>query len=298
MHLDNKRPTLGFVGAGKVGGVLARLWSAAGYQISAVYSRTDAKAGVLAEQVGAAVAKSIDEVVAAADLTLLTVTDDAIELVAEAIGYENLSGKAVIHTSGVHDARALSNLAEWGAFTGSLHPAFPFADAETAILGLRGAVFALEAETPQLKAWLEAMVKSLDGKVLTIPLGGKATYHAALVFASNYTVTLYAVAEQLLGSLGADSAIAARALIPLLTGTLNNLREQGIPDALTGPLVRGDVGTIELHLDALKVINPELAGLYRELARATLPLLVSRNIKTDLLEWILRQDENHAVDDS
>ncbi len=151
--------------------------------------------------------------------------------------------------------RALAALAERGVQVGSLHPAYPFADVDTAISGLPGSTFAVEAQDEPLRSWLFEIVAALDGRALAIPPGGKAIYHAALVIASNYTVTLYALAESLLTGLGADKAAADAALDALLAGTVENLKAQGVPDALTGPLVRGDVGTIAAHLAALGAVD-------------------------------------------
>jgi predicted short-subunit dehydrogenase-like oxidoreductase (DUF2520 family) len=129
-----------------------------------------------------------------------------------------------------------------------------------------------------------------------IPPGGKATYHAALVFVSNYTVTLYALAENLLTGLGAEREAADQALNVLLGATVENLRLKGIPDALTGPLVRGDVGTLAAHLEALK--DAQLVDVYRQLARLSLPMLTARGIPTGAVEHLLEQDKNHATHDS
>lgn len=285
----NNQPSLGIVGAGKVGCTLARLWNKAGYAIVAVNSRDVGKAERLARQVGAQGAATPELVIEAADLTLLTVPDDVIEPLAVSLKVQSLMGKAVIHTSGAHDAGVLASLAAQGAMTGSLHPAFPFADVDTAIQKLPGATFAVEAESAQLRDWLQALVLVLNGRVMVIPPGQKATYHSALVFASNYAVTLYAIAEGLLVGIGAEQEAADGALNGLAQGTVHNLREKGIPAALTGPLTRADAGTIQRHLRSLERIDPQIATLYRELARLSLPMIRERGINTESLERVLDQ---------
>ncbi|GIL11871.1 MAG: NADP oxidoreductase [Chloroflexota bacterium] len=292
-----ERPSLGFVGAGKVGSTLARLWFRAGYRIAAVYSRDEAKASALAALTGAAAVVSVEAVIEAADLTLLTVPDDVIAPLAASIRTAALSGKSVIHTSGARNAETLLPLAERGAMIGSLHPAYPFADVETALAGLPGATFAVEAEPP-LRAWLEELARVLDGRVLVIPAGGKAIYHSAMVIVSNYTVTLYAIAERLLTEIGAPREAADGALSVLLRGTTENLRVQGIPAALTGPLTRADVGTIRAHLWALHRLDPQVADLYRELARLSLPMLAARGVPTDSIRQVLEQEAQDASDDT
>lgn len=289
---------LGIIGAGRVSTSLGRLLVAAGYPIAAVSSRTPEHANQLAEVLGAQVAAEAADVLALADLTLLTVPDDTIAPLAGALAANAQSGvgRAVVHTSGVHDASALEPLAARGFMTGSLHPIHPFASADTPAESLAGVTFAVEGQAVQLRTWLHALIASLGGYSLDIPAGGKATYHAAMVFASNYTVTLYALAERLLLGLGAEQAAADRALNALMSATVENLRRQGIPDALTGPLVRADVGTIAAHLRALESTNAEAAALYRQCARMTYPLLTARGVDVDSIERLLEQEDDHATD--
>lgn len=304
-----QKPVLGFIGAGKVGHTLARLWYSRGYTVRAIYSQTEAAAVALADRVESTVVDSPDAVVEAADLTLLTVPDDAIVSVVRVLSQSfaekrfepsenDAVAKAVIHTSGALDVAVLSELTELGLMVGSLHPAFPFADVETAVAGLPGATFGVEVDTDVLRGWLDALVASLGSRILLIPPAGKATYHSAFVFASNYAVTLYAIAERLLVGLGAERGVADHALNSLLAGTLDNLRRQGVPAALTGPLVRGDVQTIAAHLEALEQIDSDLVGLYRQLARLSLPLLAARHINSAFVEQLLNREDHHASDHS
>ncbi len=231
-----------------------------------------------------------------ADLVLLMVPDDAIRATAALL--VGFSGKAVVHTSGAHDVTALAVLAEQGIMVGSLHPAYPFADVENAIRGLAGTTFAIETENTHLRGWLRNIVAALSGNVILIPMGKKALYHAALVIASNYTVTLYSVAETLLMQLGAEKVTADQALNTLIAGTVENLLSNGLPEALTGPLIRADVGTIAAHLQALETVDENLVEVYRQLARLTYPLLQARGVALDEIERVLEQDVDDAYHSS
>ncbi|HYO88597.1 MAG TPA: DUF2520 domain-containing protein [Candidatus Limnocylindrales bacterium] len=290
-------PTLGIVGAGHVGSALARLLAAHGWRVAAVYSRTPAHAAGLAEAVGALPADSPSAVLAAADLTLLTVPDDAIaplaDTMAAAVAATVTPPRAVVHTSGALGADVLAPLAARGLRTGSLHPAFPFA---VPAPSLAGAAFAVEAADDGLRADLLALVAALGGVPLIIPHGGKAQYHAALCIASNYAVTLYAIAERLLTGLGIPADAADSGLNSLMAGTVENLRLRGLPNALTGPLVRADVGTLQLHLRALRRVDPALVAVYSGLARQTYPLLQARGVAITEIERLLKEEETHAPD--
>jgi predicted short-subunit dehydrogenase-like oxidoreductase (DUF2520 family) len=104
----------------------------------------------------------------------------------------------------------------------------------------------------------------------------KVLYHAAAVFACNYMVTLTKLATDLWHSFGIPPSQATRALVPLLRGTLHNIETIGIPDCLTGPIARGDTGTIKKHLNALKTTAPNLFSTYRELGRQTIPIALAK----------------------
>ncbi|MEZ4666707.1 MAG: DUF2520 domain-containing protein [Anaerolineae bacterium] len=200
---------IGFIGAGNVGVTLARLLQNEGYEVVAVLSRTLEKAEALADAVGARNATDPMTVVEAAHLTFLTVNDDSIaDVVPKLIG--PLDGKAIIHTSGVHESNVLSKLSDEGAMIGGLHPIYPFADVVSSIAGLPGAVFGVQTNNSKLDQWLLQIVNDLNGTIIRIPPRGKALYHSAFVFASNFGVTLYAIAERLLATVGGDRTVLTR----------------------------------------------------------------------------------------
>ena len=280
------KPKLSIIGAGKVGSTLARLLYQADYPVIAILSRTFANAEALAELVHARAVHTGQEAIEDADLIILAVPDDVLDIVVDSLAELDWANKAVVQTSGANSIEPLQILAKRGAMLGSFHPSFPFADVEAAMAGLAGAGFAIEAEDEQLRQWLLEMVKALKGKPILIPQGQKAVYHAALVIASNYTVTLYHIGQMLLRSIGASEEAISSALDVLLEATTHNILSQGLPNALTGPLARVDIGTIEAHLKGLQDEN--LRRLYIELARFTYPVLEERGIPTVAIEESLR----------
>ena len=151
------RPALGFIGVGKVGTTLARLLFERGYEIRVVHSRNVEHAARLADAVGAKMGSTAEEVITATDLTFLTVPDDIISECVSLLSSLSLGGKAIVHTSGVHEAEVLEALVAQGAMVGSLHPIFPFAEIDESIRRLPGAAFGMQAESPLLQEWLQTI---------------------------------------------------------------------------------------------------------------------------------------------
>jgi predicted short-subunit dehydrogenase-like oxidoreductase (DUF2520 family) len=208
-------------------------------------------------------------------IVFLTVPDDAIEPLCREIAEQGgwRPGQGVVHCSGALPSSVLQAAKDAGALTASFHPLQAFASLEAALHNMPGSAFALEGD-PALVAELEILVDVLGGTAIRLDPGEKTLYHAAAAIASNYTVTLAALASDLLVRQGIapDANTALRYLLPLLRGTVENMEALGLPDALTGPLARGDAGTVARHLQALDDVAPDLADLYRHLARITLPL--------------------------
>ncbi len=279
---------IGFIGVGRVGMALAILMQRAGYNVVAVASRHAEHYAALAAALGKPdlLRGSPTQVFAAADLTFITTPDDVIAQVAGSIGRAGLGlGKAAVHTSGALSSAALAGVREHGALVGSLHPLQAFASAELALERLPGSSFAIEGDAALLPA-LTRIAEDIGGKPMLIRPQDKTLYHVAAVLAANYSVTLAALGAQLLADLGIDPEVGLTALLPLLRGNIENLEQLGLPAALTGPIARGDSGTVLRHLQALDATNPDLARLYRELGLLTLPLAQGNGLDADKLNTL------------
>jgi predicted short-subunit dehydrogenase-like oxidoreductase (DUF2520 family) len=268
---------IGFIGAGKVGTALAALLHARGVDVAAVSGRT-LSAGrrmALSARLDPQTASERAATLARSQIVFLTVPDDDIGPLCEDIARKGgwWRGQGVVHCSGALPSAVLEPARRAGARVASFHPLQTFASLEAALANMPGSTFALEGD-PDLVAQLQVFAELLDGTALLLEPEEKTLYHAAASIASNYTVTLATLASDLLVIEGVapDRATALRYLLPLLEGTINNLRVLGLPDALTGALSRGDVGTVARHIEALEACAPEVAHLYRHLARLTLPL--------------------------
>jgi predicted short-subunit dehydrogenase-like oxidoreductase (DUF2520 family) len=265
---------LGFIGAGTVGTALAVRLKGKGYPVAAVSSRRRTSAENLARAVDGC--RVFDNNQAAADnaeLIFITTPDDAIAPVVSEVKWH--SGQSVVHCSGADSIDILRPARELGAQVGAFHPLQTFASAQQAMENMPGSTFALEAEEPLLNT-LKDMATALDGHWVELKASDKVLYHAAAVIACNYLVTLVKLATDLWQTFGVPPPQATKALLPLLRGTLHNIETIGIPQCLTGPIARGDIGTINKHLDALKATAPNLLSTYRELGRQTIPIALAK----------------------
>jgi predicted short-subunit dehydrogenase-like oxidoreductase (DUF2520 family) len=185
------------------------------------------------------------------------------------------SGQYVVHCSGADSLDVLEPARLSNAQVGSFHPLQTFAGIQKAIDNLPGSTFALEAEGALLEV-LKSLAVSLEGRWIKLGSGDKAAYHTAAVMSSNYLVTLVKLATDLWGSFGIPREEAIQALLPLLKGTINNIENLGIPGALTGPIARGDAGTVQIHLETLKETSPAIIPVYCEMGLQTVTVALAK----------------------
>ena len=265
---------IGFIGAGTTGTALAVRLSQRECPVVAVSSRTLSSARKLAQLVpNCRVCPTAQELAHVAEMVFITTPDDVIAQVCAEVQWHE--GQSVVHCSGAHSLDILEPARKLGAAVGSFHPLQTFADVNQAIENLPGSTFALEAEEP-LMSTLKELTSLLNGSWVELKPGDKVLYHAAAVFACNYLVTLVKLALDLWQDFGVSSKEATMALLPLLRGTINNIVNIGLPHCLTGPVARGDLGTIERHLSALEAKNPSLLSTYKELGLQTIPIALAK----------------------
>ncbi len=265
---------LGFIGAGTVGTALAIGLNSRGYPVVAVSSRSKASADKLAQSIEGCRAVDSNQAVAdAADLVFITTPDGIIPQVAAEVKWHEK--QSVVHCSGADSTETLEPARKLGAQAGAFHPLQTFASVEQAIENIPGSTFALEAEEPLLTT-LKEMTTALNGDCIVLKAEDKVLYHAAAVIACNYLVTLVKLATDLWQTFDVPTNQAAKALLPLLRGTINNIENVGIPQCLTGPLARGDAGTIKKHITALEKSAPAVLPTYRELGRQTIPVALAK----------------------
>ena len=267
-------PRLGIVGGGPVGTTLAMAFLAAGWPIGAVASRSaEGRARLRAAAPGtpafAEAAAVLDEV----EICFLTVPDDAVASVSRELRL--YGGQALVHTSGLLPASVLEPAMAAGTLKASFHPLVAFAAPERALAALRGATVALEGDEP-LVALLGELAEAIGAVPVRLPAGGKAAYHAAAVLAAGGLVALLDAVVELGRGAGLDEAAALAVYAPLARQALAEAEAAGTAAALTGPIVRGDVGTVRAHLATLAQLAPGAGEVYRAVARREVALAVTR----------------------
>lgn len=281
---------IAIIGAGKVGTVLARLLTEKGYFVTEVMSRSSDSATRLAALIGARTVTDMRDLTA--DVILITVSDRAIGDVASSLAVSLPKECIVLHTSGAIGREVLSPLAEAGLHTGSMHPLFSFARYDLSADDLCGTYYAVDGDEIALPAAIK-IAHALGGRPFRLPADKRALYHAGAVVASNYLVTLLTVAARQLSLCGLTEDDALRALLPLAVGTLDNLSAVG-KNALTGPIARGDIPTIDKHLHTLGENCPDTLALYRLLGTTTADMATTNGqlppeTKT-IIHQLLRRD--------
>lgn len=267
---------IGIIGVGKVGGsFLAACREADALEVVGVkVGRTLAANSSVRQAYGVKVYDTGAAVLLESEIVLLTVPDGQIENVAKVLAGElrdkaqsrQLHEKVCLHCSGSLGLEPLAPLAALGIHCGSLHPLQSFAEARPVFSGIGMAV---DGDQKAVQA-ARSLAVSLQAQPFTVPAVERRAYHAAACFCSNYLVTVTAIAQGLLARWTQDKATALQVLLPLIDGTVQNLHQvQQAGEALTGPVARGDVGTVAGHLTVL----PEgLQQVYRELGCQTVPL--------------------------
>ena len=281
------------VGAGAVGTVLGRGLAANGQRVEAILSRRAETAQSLADRVGAPVAGPLEAeaLPAAVRLVFICVPDDAIAGVAERLaGFDHPWDDTIVaHTSGAKPAAILDPVARAGAATMSFHPLQTFTEA-TPPAALSDIVVGLEGDERALVVG-EALARGFGAQPVRLTPDEKARYHCAAALASNGLVALLSVVEEVFGSLDdveATGRTGTALVAPLVEHTWRHLEQESPEEALTGPVERGDEGTVQTHLDALQAELPHLVPLYAALSTEMVRVAVRGRLSADRAEALLK----------
>ena len=258
------------IGAGRVGTAVGVLLTRAGHRIVAASGRAGS-AHRIGRYLPGVPLRDAPAAAASADLVVIATPDDVIASTVETIAAEGAfrPGAWAAHLSGALGLDALKSVPD-GVRRLAIHPLQTFPDVESALLRIRGCPVAVTADDADGERLGESLARDLGGVPFPLADERRPLYHAAAVFASNYVVTVTALAEELERAAGMPDPIAA--LTPLQDATLANVRRVGPAEALTGPAVRGDAITLQRNLEALAEHAPHAVRPYVALADLALAL--------------------------
>ncbi len=266
------KPGIALIGPGRVGCAISKRLYEAGYPLTSIISRSRGRATEACSYIGCATTLASDRIedASTAQIILLATPDDQIQTSALKIQTSTPFAKpaTLVHFSGLHPAEIMHHPSSPLSLL-SLHPLLPFATRQKAYIDLQQCPCALESHEPQTLVLGEQIVSAIGGQSFILEQDKKILYHTAACVASNYLVTLVAAARDLLINCGIESDQALPLLLPLLQASLENVKHLGPEQGLTGPVVRGDLGTVTTHVQALKNDAPELLQLYLQMGKLT-----------------------------
>jgi predicted short-subunit dehydrogenase-like oxidoreductase (DUF2520 family) len=291
----NHKENVAIIGLGRAGTAIGCLLRQAGYRIVAVAGRSPASLQDRIRYTGgrAFTADADAEAASLATCIFITTPDDSIAPVCREIAQKGgfKPGDKVIHMSGAGGLDLLEPARKAGAMVACIHPIQSFADVEGAIRNILLSTFGITADEG-LRDWSAALVRELGGIPFEVPEAIKPLYHAAACMASNYLATLIHTVEEIYLSLGLSRDEAMRAFWPLVGGTLKNIETKGSVQALTGPISRGDAGTIEQHIRVFREKLPAYLPVYCAMGLLTVDLAMKKGTlppeRAEIIKKILK----------
>ena len=268
---------VGFIGAGKVGISLGKYFSNKGIKVSGYYSKSSDSSLEAAEFTGTTSYSEISKFISNCNLIIITTPDDVVIEIWNVLKKHNLKDKIICHTSGSLCSNIFSNIHTSGAFGYSIHPMFAFSDKFTTYKKLQNAYFSIEGDEKYLFA-LKSMLMSLGNKVILLDKSKKPLYHLANVTVSNLVLSLLDLGCSYLEKCGVEHSDAITALLPLISNNIENIITKDFTNSLTGPVERGDLGTIKHHLE---VIPYEDLDMYKTLSLNLVKLSEKKHTNRD-----------------
>lgn len=265
--MPQRLPKVSIIGGGVVGSILGSALFDKGYRFASIIDSNGSKALSLARSLKCDKAGIvIDDVALSSEIILITVNDSAISTIAgELAKYKKLYHKKllIVQCSGAYSADILDPLRKKGSITASMHPlqTFPSYQSYSRMKSkLKGMYYGIDGSPEAIKK-VEQIVQTLEGKSIVIPAGLKPLYHVACVFASNYMTAFLNTISELTVQLKLKGSWM-EIFGPLMTTTMENVIKTSAPKALTGPIVRSDLPTLDLHLKTLLEHAPQFLPLY------------------------------------
>jgi predicted short-subunit dehydrogenase-like oxidoreductase (DUF2520 family) len=278
---------IGFIGAGKVGFSLGKYFVQNGIEVSGYYSRSEKSAKEAAEFTGTAFYEAISDLIPKSEIIFITATDSAIGQIWEQLKALQIHDKIICHCSGVLSSEIFSDISAYNCSGFSIHPLLAVSDRLNSYQELSHALFTIEGRNHDTKEKLAEIFRACGNKIISINAEDKPRYHAAAVMASNLVLGLAQAAAEELTECGFTREEALEALAPFMLANVSHLSGHTPEEALTGPIERADLTTVETHLEKLSGDNREI---YRLLSKKALELAKLKNKDRDYekLEGLLR----------
>lgn len=282
---------IGFVGAGRAGCSLGKYFTTKAAQadvtVTGYNSIVEEEARWAAKFTGSSVFERIEDVIAASDAIILSTPDGAIKKVWDTIDKKNLTGKMICHLSGSLSSDVFSGIDTYGGYAISIHPMFAFSNKDSVYQQLDSVSFTLEGHPYAVNAW-QQLLDALGNRSVVIDQAKKPKYHAAASILSNQVIAVLATGYELLEECGFSEKEARTFSAALVRDNVEHVIADGCVSALTGPIERGDVGTVKKHLQELNDTQKEM---YRVCGSKLLELAECKNPQTDyaVLESVLKE---------
>lgn len=241
-----KRIPIGFIGAGKVGVSLGKYFKKKGLQVGGYYSRTRESAKWAAAFTQSTYYENLQEMISSCEIILFTVPDGTIASVWETVK-PYISGKIIGHCSGLHSSKIFSDAGKADCFAYSIHPLMAVNSRENSWREFSDTLFTIEGDEKYLY-YIEEILTGLGNQTRIISTENKIKYHAAAAILSNHLTALFDMSETLFRECG---FVGREELYHLAEGGLTNILQEGCVNALTGPVERNDVETVQKHLSVL-----------------------------------------------
>ncbi len=281
---------IGFIGSGKVGFSLGKYFSVKGISLSGYYSKLYKDAIEASKFTNSKAYETINDLVKDSSMIFITTPDDSIHEVWQKLSNYDLTNKIICHTSGSLTSSIFLNINNSNAFAYSIHPIFAFSDKYKSYKNLQESYFSIEGPEKYIHE-LRDFIESLGNPTLVINKDNKALYHLASVTVSNLVLSLINTGCSYLSLCGVSENHALKALLPLIQNNIDNIKNNGILNALTGPIERNDLGTVKHHIDA---IPKDDSQLYKNLSLKLLALSENKHKVIDykkLVKYLGIQEE-------
>nr|WP_279289641.1 Rossmann-like and DUF2520 domain-containing protein [Clostridium gasigenes] len=268
---------IGFIGAGKVGFSLGKYLKINNITVTGYYSRNEDSSKKASIFTCTKQFDNLSEIINESDTIFITTPDGEIKNVWNEIKELSIKNKVICHCSGSLSSEIFSNINQYGAYGYSIHPMFAISDKHNSYKSLNKAFITIEGHSKYANE-ISRVITLLGNGVLIIDKNNKPLYHAASVTVSNLVLGLINTGVKQLIQCGFQEDMAIKALQPLISFNIENIKEKGIVSSLTGPIERGDLKTIESHCN---VLNEDDESLYKLLSKNVLEIAKSKNKDRD-----------------